>query len=538
VAVSLDKPDYDINDLVKGSFKITPSDKSARRVCVDEDTPIPVGGNNPNGTLNTQVVSGLSDTLSFTGAVGAGATQIIGPLDNSKWVGVAIFGYAEAAATAPGTMFLEFSTNGTDWDQRNTQIDLTDAANVFLPRTLLRISKFFRIRYVNGAQALTELTIQTFLSNCKAELTSRLDQTIDGNEDVQNVRSVLVGQKPNGVFQNVGLTVAGNQAMSVVDSETGVPSIVTETGSLKVAEHAHFVGESFGGHVLSTNIWDIVVVGSGVQNGLVPGAVEMNTGVTANSGVSIQTCNISRFHPDTFNNFHAGMRFTDGDTGGTANNVKRWGAFSPQDGVDSNGLFFEVDGTDWYTVSRKNNVDTRVAEVDWNGENPIVKDNLTHSYAIRYNAGIVYFYQGFNLLHTQSLASTEYADTYHLKCAAEIFNKNGSTTDVNIFFRTLGINTIGKLFGAVGTTPVEEGVTVVKSGPGYLQGINWSRDGSGAGVGILDVYDNTAASGKAIRRLRIPGNDTGYATIGIHFSNGLTIDMSGAGVLTAEVDFN
>jgi hypothetical protein len=102
---------------------------------------------------------------------------------------------------APGTLFFEFSPNGTDWDV-SVPITLTGPQQL-VPQPLRVVLPYFRVRYVNGGTAQTAFRLTTTFHRTSAKhLTRFLNQTIGVGEPVENVRAVIAGQSPDGEFAN------------------------------------------------------------------------------------------------------------------------------------------------------------------------------------------------------------------------------------------------------------------------------------------------------------------------------------------------
>ena len=100
-------------------------------------------------------------------------------------------------STATGTLFFEFSPDGTHWDV-SVPLPVLNPS-LFVPQHLRVILPFFRIRYVNNSVALTELRVSTIFHSIPAtRLTRFLNQSIDNSEGVTMVGAVIKGLGPDG----------------------------------------------------------------------------------------------------------------------------------------------------------------------------------------------------------------------------------------------------------------------------------------------------------------------------------------------------
>lgn len=106
-----------------------------------------------------------------------------------------IFGYSTVTvivttSAVAGTLYVDFSSDGTNTD-RTAQLSSGTSTDISGIHSLTVVSKYFRIRLVNGASAQSELRIQTILSpSAKIAMpTSRLGQNIGQYSDVLNVRA-------------------------------------------------------------------------------------------------------------------------------------------------------------------------------------------------------------------------------------------------------------------------------------------------------------------------------------------------------------
>jgi hypothetical protein len=488
--------------------------------------------------FSLSVQNEVSSNNSTTTPLGSGGI-FVGAWDEvTEWDGITISGIGTAASPADGTLFLEFSTDGITVS-RSLSIAVPDVT-IMLPRTLGVISAYFRVRYVNGAVIQTTFSIQTIYHRGQTELISRLDQNLQGNEDVKNVRSVIAGKSVDGGFLNVPSTRFGALEQSIVDADLGFPVIITPGGSMKVGDQTHLVGDPFGSNAISTNKWNIAIVGSGVQDATFPGEIRVNTGTTANSSVKIATKDVARFIPANYNTTHHAVTIPDGASY-AADNVRRWGAFDATNPT-CNGTWYELDSGTWYVAHCLNGVITRIPQGSWNGAGASgfpTGSTSANVYEIEYNAGSIIFRVNGAVVHRENLLATPYADDIHFPVGFSNENINGSTTDVQINLRAAAIFTIGKGFGLprpffiAGSTAG----TLVKTGPGKLERVIFARNGSGGGKGTISIYDSLAATNQ-IGQIEVGGDGTSEIVYDVTINTGLFVAISGTGTLSTTITFD
>ena len=502
-------------------------------------------GTDPNGEYSNIVASGVDDNNSSVVALGIGAEFTGEWTDISGYAGITTLVQGTAASVAEGVLYREFSDDAS-LVLRSIPVDVVDITSAS-PRHLGKVSKYWRVRYVNGATALTTFNLHSTLNTVMIDLVSRLDQSLAYNEDVRNVRAVIAGINPSGEFGNVNITSANNLASSILDSRTGAQTIVDYNGALKVAEPIVLCGDVMYGQDLSDFLWSTFEINGGSKSAGV-GEQLLNTGTTANGGCILQTKKRARFMMAQFNISHFGFQLnptmlTD------PNVIVEWGVVdfiddtvSPSvENTAANGIFFRVQGhaTDpiWDIVTIKNGVETIDAFSDWTGVglanfNPSPNLFVTE---MQYNAGTSFWFQNNFLLHQVKRSST-YAGIYHFPAAFRIRNVNGSTNAVSVGTRAMGIYRLGEERAEVITRAVTSDV-LMKTGAGYVQNVYLSRNGSGGGAGKLEVFDGIDNTGVSMAVIDIGGDGgRGIPTKGT-FSIGLYIELTGSGTNTATITF-
>lgn len=166
-------------------------------------------GKNPNGTYTNLEVSGVDDnnssTTNLTAATSLVFTGTWSDISGYSGITILIDGTSDRSIKS-GNLKMQFSHDGTTV-HRSISIDHEDIADV-APRTLGAVAKYFRIIYTSDEDLLT-FDAQVMLHTEQVLLVSRLDQELEGNEDVSNVRAVIVGAKEDGSFANVPISSDG-----------------------------------------------------------------------------------------------------------------------------------------------------------------------------------------------------------------------------------------------------------------------------------------------------------------------------------------
>jgi len=192
---------------------------AVRSVGVGQDpnnvyTNLEVPGVDNGNSSDTNLTTGTS--LVFTGAW----------MDISAYAGISVLVDGTASGTVGGTLQMQFSHDGSTV-HRNIGVSNTDITNV-PPRTLGVVAKYFRVIYTADSD-LTSFDMQTMYHTAQVSLVSRLDQTLQGIEDVSNVRAAVVGKTDGGTYKNVPVTNEGHLEVALHDPVLPFGSVHTES---------------------------------------------------------------------------------------------------------------------------------------------------------------------------------------------------------------------------------------------------------------------------------------------------------------------
>jgi hypothetical protein len=283
-----------------------------------------------------------------------------------------------------------------------------------------------------------------------------------------------------------------------------------------------------------TSYWTTGHVGSGsaVHTN---GELVISPGGTANSKSQITSIQRHRQMSGTTQMMICVVRLSDL---GVANNIRRWGVYD-----DSDGYFFELNGTTFGVGSRKSGVDTVIPYSGWNG--PVKSggfwDPATDlTYMNQFNL----FFGGLSMrwqingrvahgIGTKTLTSP-LTTVLTLPFRHESINSAGQTSDARIFGRGMSFHRISPMGVApryVHTTAAA--TTVIKAGPGTFRRVVVNNPNLLTGTATF--YDNTAGSGTVIAIIGNPGS-AGHIEYDLEFSTGLTVVTSSANDLTIIYD--
>ena len=366
-------------------------------------------------------------------------------------------------------------------------------ANSPCTRTYTSVAPYYRLRVTNdGSSATTSLAAYTGMTPIINPLPRSLSD--DGR---LNVETTIIGQ------QNTDRHVW-----------------VTGTNAVNTVEIVRLVGTNFDGTTKDPNFWTETVTGTGsvTQSG---GEIEIATGTTANSTAQYDSVRRARFVVGSSLQWQGIVKFV---TAGTADNVRRVGAYDTTD-----GFYFQLDGTTFSVGYRKDSVDTLVNSGSFNGNyGPnYVMDTAYHKFAIEWASKGVFFYIDGVLLHKDGQGHR--SNYLSLPIRLENVNDNGSVTNVVLDILATAIVRYGQLdTSATSKRMSGTGTTVCKYGPGILKGIIVSAVVNTADI---NIYDGLTTGGTLIWASGNQGARTEPFNIdfyGTPFSTGLTVEIADA----------
>lgn len=302
----------------------------------------------------------VSTNNSTTVPLGAGAsfTGVADDLTNFHEIDINLAG---APANATGVLYFEFSPDGTNWD---VSVPLTLDGPTFVPLSLRIILPFFRVRYVNDATIQTEFRLTTvYHYQASKTLTRFLNQYIDYNEPVENMRAFIAGERPDSSFGNVPVSRDNFLRISVDDvGPTAEDRLFAADKSLfgngVVLGRISQISADFSLPLAGLNIYT-TTSGTGTVTEF-DGYVELATNTGASATARITTNESVTYAPAR----EMYVKFAASFTSPTdANSYQRVGIYD-----DLNGLYVGYDGTTFGLGVRRNGVDTFTPLTGANGD--------------------------------------------------------------------------------------------------------------------------------------------------------------------------
>jgi hypothetical protein len=190
---------------------------------------------NPDGTIDVATGIVISALNSSTAAI-ASSGSFTGVGEDIRRYQEISLNLAGAPSVAAGTLYFEFSPDfancatATHWDV-SVPIALT-GPNTLVPQPLRAVLPCFRVRYENGATALTEFRLTSTLHHTSSKhLTRFLNQAIGDGEPVENVRAIVGGRSPDGPYINLPAsgTVAAQSTMATLTAGSTFSGAITDT---------------------------------------------------------------------------------------------------------------------------------------------------------------------------------------------------------------------------------------------------------------------------------------------------------------------
>lgn len=230
---------------------------------------------NPSGSLQVAPESGV--LLDYSTPINSSDTYTSSTFDVYVYPSVVVACKTDQA----GTLYMEFSPDGTNWD---SSLSFTVSAGINEVHRLSVTRRYFRIRFTNtSASNQTYLRLQS-LGGTQNLLTSTLNGTIQSDADAIITRSVLVGQTDGGVYVNVPVTAEGHIEAAVHSPRLPFGSINAE--SLTPVVQSDFVyGINATEHRTTTGL----SIGSGSNSASVTAANSLLTCATGTTQYSFGT---------------------------------------------------------------------------------------------------------------------------------------------------------------------------------------------------------------------------------------------------------
>ncbi len=401
-------------------------------------------------------------------------------------------------ADADGTLYVDFSPDGTNWDRTVTYTLQNSISEL---HRVTAVMQYFRVRLVNGTSAQTYCRLQVLMNDFVEPSTALNATTIQPDSGATLTRSAILTQP---FLQNVRGTISAQ---------------------LMTAEQRLLAGGSLDGTTLDTNYFSTTVANNGTVT-ISGGAARVRTSTTADGAATLSSIRTARFIAGRANicSITAALSHS-----GTANNVTEWGV-----GNANNRIGFRLSGTTLSCFIRSGGSDTvDVAAASWNSNRSAPTLTNMNFYEIHYNAILVYFLINGVVMHVvsrlASAATTAVVEDLNMPLRVSNINSSGSTSDLSIYATALAV------LGTSGTVPVPvyknittATTTLCASGAGELKRIVLNT----AANGTVKLYDGLTAV-NIFASITVSSSDIPTVwEFGTQFNTGLTIVTSAATDIT------
>lgn len=353
-------------------------------------------------------------------------------------------------------------------------------------------------------------------------------ETVQASKAYWRIRVVLTGTAATTYFRLAGvLCPFATPLPSALSPDGRLLSENTLTGQQNTERHVwvspvnqlstmstvRLVGTNFDGTTKDPNFWTETVANSGTvtQAG---GEIELDTNTVPDGSAAYASIRRARFVVGSALQFTSAVNFV---TAGTANNVRRIGAYDAND-----GYFFQLNGTTFSLGSRKATVDTLVNTGSFNGNYGLSFTPVADTYYkldIEWTPLGVFFYVNGVLLHKVIQAHLSNYNT--LPITIENVNSGGSATDVAfdcvgaVIVREGELTTNSTFYHLSGNAATH----VLKYGAGVLHRVAYNNT-SGT---TLTMYDGVSAAGDVIGIITTTSNAIGVWSYDVPFNDGLTL---------------
>lgn len=178
-----------------------------------------VTGKSTDGAYVNQRAAGISTINSTSTPLGVGI-EFTGDWEECLGYSNINVTLSSDVGSAEDGIIIEWSTDGVNVDNDDLYTSKAVASETI---SFGVISKYFRVRYVNGAVAQTYFRLQVLLHIARPKPSvHRVGDPISGQNDAELSKSVITGQKENGVFSNVGLSNSSSIKVAITDRPSEV----------------------------------------------------------------------------------------------------------------------------------------------------------------------------------------------------------------------------------------------------------------------------------------------------------------------------
>lgn len=289
-----------------------------------------------------------------------------------------------------GTLYFDFSTDGTNWDSTFPSAGYSCAAGIPEVHRAVVGGRYFRVRYVNGGTGQGYFRLQTSFSNT-GPLSAPIGFNIADDADAIVTKSVISG------IGNTTATVTDHQALQV----TPAPEGKTSFGEQLVGQLEPVIGLTF----VYPTVNRLLITPQENQSGTVTIATSMltlQTGAAANSSATMVSNQKIKYEPG----IGIRARFTGLFTTGVANSTQIIGI-----GDSGEGFFFGYNGTSFGIMRRYGgNPEVRVLTVSAGANDGTGTDDVTITLDGDAKTVTLTDFSGATTITANEIAAADYSD--------------------------------------------------------------------------------------------------------------------------------
>ena len=301
---------------------------------IDNDNPLPVK-NTPVSAFSTTTPLGISGEYDS------------GVLDMRYYSQV----QTNIVSDQDGTITVEFSTDAAGTNIARTLTVPYFASNGFQLFSAPAFTPYVKYKYANNdTTGQTDFFYETkFLPGALSAQVLGVDSFIAPNMTANLNRSVIVGKTPGNYYTNVAIEPVSNAL------DVSIPRCAF--GELEVVNPTPVIQTDFVYNV-NADVIDSTTTGSGTVTQADSMAVLQTTAASSSSAM-IETKRFVKYRPGQGVHVRGTALFTTG----VADSEQLFGC-----GDEADGFFFGYNGTSFGVMRRSDNIDTWVAQADWNGD--------------------------------------------------------------------------------------------------------------------------------------------------------------------------
>ena len=138
-----------------------------------------------------------------------------------------------AKADVSGTMYFDFSNDGSNWDSTFPVAGFEVAAGISEFHTAVKLGRYFRVRFVNNGSSQTYFRLTTYYGNDFTPSAAPINQSVGIDSDAIFVRSTIAEDEVR--LSHIGGAVGNTKWGSNADIDSAAAEVVASFGGTYVA---------------------------------------------------------------------------------------------------------------------------------------------------------------------------------------------------------------------------------------------------------------------------------------------------------------